>query len=289
MCKYHPFYKWTCKNFIEMNIFKIVSFNKINQITILKLFSSKNIASLKFSSLQLKYLSCWNCEMKYFPDSIDTPNLVYLNLSKNHIRDIYNLTRKAFMILQYLDLSRNPLKDFQPFHSMSNLIFLDLSYSSITFLTKNQFKFTTNLEIFKLIHCNIRQIQKSSFKEIHSLKELYLNFTKLPLGKESFLIENQKKLEILFSEYYSLCCYAFSSNLNMTKCCPSKATFSSCSDLLENDYVRSLYWIIGLIGIIGNLCSIYFRLISFQKPTHMFFLFLSIADFFTALYLLIIS
>lgn len=287
-CRCNPKYSWTCKGHLKSNLFSNMSFSVMNNIKSLEIINSiYSVESL--ISRQLVRLNIINSELKKWPSSNNLPNLLYLNLSQNMLRNVKSLTSKRFKILQYLDLSKNDLNEFSMINSLSELLYLDISDSKIREISEKEFGNLIKLKVLKMMNCYIKNLNENLWKNSILLKEIHLNKTTLPSGKENFLIRNQEKIEILFSQYFSMCCYINKISYQIKQCYPLKTVFSSCSDLLANDYVRAAFWILGLLGIFGNLSSIYLRSKAISRPSHIFYLSLTLSDLMTAIYLIVVA
>lgn len=266
------------------NSFNVYETNNVRFIEIQNL-SDKFI---KINSMQLVYLDMTNNSLQEWPKQFELPNLVHLNLKKNQLDNLNSLTTKKFNILQYLDLSYNPITKIAINTSLMELVYLDLSFTKISHLSYHDFQYFVKLKIFKLVNCLIKSMDENLMSNFITLHELYLNKTKLPVGKEYFMVDQQKYLKVLHSQYFSLCCFVLSITKTIKHCSPTRTTFSSCSNLLVNNFVQSIFWIFGICGFFGNILSIYFRLKSFHRPSHIFYLLLSVSDILTSNYLLII-
>ena len=150
--------------------------------------------------------------------------------------------------------------------SSLDVILVDLSFTSIDTIEINAF---TNLRTEWL---NLSGSVVTSF------------------SKEMFL--GAHILDTLVSDSYIYCCVK-PPTLSEENCFPPKGDFSSCSNLLDNDALRPLIWISGLLAIICNSCAFFYRFLFNQKtltiPYGIFVSNLAFSDFLMGVYLLIIA
>lgn len=284
-CKCTNIFHWNCSSlFIPKNNLNFSYFSQNN----LKNLEIQNLRTQlqRIHSIDIKYLKIINCNLGEHKPYLDMPNLVYLNLQKNNLRNPNDVMEDNFKILQYLDLSFNPIEKIYFTNSLKQLLFMDLSFTSLHLFKYDIFKNLNKLKIFKFIGCKIIFIEQISFKNLKNLEQFYINSTELPIKAGITFLKYQKNLQILVSDYFPLCCYFLSISHKYKKCTPSKTTFSSCSELLSNNIVRYIFWIIGSLGFIGNTMSISFRCLKFRRSSHLFYLLLSISDLLTSSYLL---
>ncbi|XP_077870319.1 G-protein coupled receptor GRL101-like [Saccoglossus kowalevskii] len=70
------------------------------------------------------------------------------------------------------------------------------------------------------------------------------------------LFEDLPNLMSLISDDYVFCCLAGYEKGKIQDCVPSTDIFSSCTDLIQNEFLRVVLWFIGLIAFVGNLIAL---------------------------------
>ncbi|XP_051946072.1 toll-like receptor 4b, duplicate b isoform X1 [Xyrauchen texanus] len=134
---------------------------------------------------------------------IGTPNIRYLNLSRNSEIGLDTMPFFGLYLLEVLDFHHTKL--FLTFHygifkGLKNLYYLDISYTSVTFTSYMTFQDLSNLTVLKMAgnyfsrdtlcsllqnltslevldisHCGIDEISMISFKGMQKLQHLYLS------------------------------------------------------------------------------------------------------------------
>lgn len=188
-----------------------------------------------------------------------------------------------------MDLSFNPLDSFIDYNLIPHLIYLDISYTKIRRLKEKWFKYLKYLKFLKMIRLNIQSIHTNFLVE-NQLEYFDLSHSKYPNIQSYQIIKFLHRIKNITNEYANLCCYVERYNKKSIQfCSPKNSFFSSCSNLLESVLSKIFLWSYGIIGILSNIFSILFRAFSIKKSFHIFSLSMSIGDFLTGVYLLILG
>ena len=241
---------------------------------------------------------------------------MHWNLSYCEIRNISVDIISFMRNLRILDLSHNLLKVIhsKTFNHQSRLHLLKLDGNErMLTIGSEAFFGLTSLKSLKLTHLQIERLSKSSFASLHMqrleiyqsfikhaeefameqlhVQEIYLNTTTIELVSDN-MFDGIISLDLLVTDEFALCCIKPSA-LPAENCFPHSDAFSSCSDLIRNEVLRSLCWVISVFAIFGNSFSFIYNVI-FQKANNklgfgMFVSNLAVSDFLMGIYLIIIA
>ena len=250
------------------------------------------------------------------PNDINVYNLIYLNASHCRIASLSFGLLKLLRNLNTLDVRYNNLEilESNTFLGLSRLrtLFLEGNFEWLTLepgafvglssmgrlklsdlvierIHTGAFRYL-QLEVLELSNNIIRLVDDNVFETLH-VNKLYLNYTSI----ESFSTDmfNQiDSVDTIVTDAYKFCCVKpeFVSEEN---CYPQKDEFSSCADLMRNEALRTLIWIIGLLALLGNGLSLMYRFTYDRKRLKLgygiFVSNLSVADFLMGVYMIIIA
>lgn len=240
-----------------------------------------------YHSKLLTTLKIQNSKIENFFNYFSTPNVFYLNLTDNQIKNFYNIS-SLYFVLQILDLSYNPLEILPNFANLPILSKLYLSFTKISALKYKSFHILKKLKYFELIGCDIKSIDSNIFNENY-IEYFNLSSTKLPKNQLKNLIKNLLNIKMFKSQYFRACCFLTISAKSMKNCYPMYSVLSTCDQLLASLWLTLTIWFVGLIGLILNILSIKFHLKSERKICNLFYILMSISDGLTNVYLLIIA
>ena len=249
-------------------------------------------------------------------DQSNVHNLMHLNLSYCEIGNL-SVDIIAFMRnLMILDLSHNLLKTVHSntfnHQSRLHLLRLDGNQRMLT-IESEAFVGLTSLKSFKLTHLKIERLSKSSFaslflerleiyesfikhaeefalEQLH-VQTVYLNTTTIEQVSPD-MFKGMISLDLLVTDEFALCCIK-PDFLLAENCFPQSDAFSSCADLIRNEVLRSLCWVISVFAIFGNSFSLIYNVV-FQKDKYkigfgLFVSNLAVSDFLMGIYLIIIA
>lgn len=227
---------------------------------------------------------------KFFYKPRNFPNLIYLSI-KNCNLTINNLMIKnPFKMLITLILSNNPLDSirFLSFCFCSRLKYIDLSFTKITHLYHTNFINLNNLEILIMKNTKIKKIGDNFFPKNSKLKSLIMIYIGNLRYKNADWVKNLKNIQSISSDNFYLCCFIKKIIRKNINCKMYNRNFEMCSFLIDSQLIKFIYWLLGFVGLTGNIISI--LLVSFSKTfSKIFKLSLCFSDFMTSLYILSIG
>ncbi|KAF8789007.1 G-protein coupled receptor GRL101 like protein [Argiope bruennichi] len=200
-----------------------------------------------------------------------------------------NLTHE----IRKLDFSYNRLDlfhtNFSNFWALGELI---LQYNEITILPREAFVYLTNMYKLDLSHNSLVYIEQSAFAGLRKVRILILedNSEITDVGPGAFDGLTAEGGLKLYSDSYTLCCMALP-QVPLNNCMAPPDEISSCEDLLRHPAQRTFLWVIGIIGLLGNMFVIFWRFTAKDAPRISSTLILSLgcADFLMGIYLIIIA
>lgn len=222
-------------------------------------------------------------------------NLFFLkiyNSSLNENHEMFTI-ENDFLMLQYLNISKNPVYSlkFLKFLKLKYLISFDCSETKLNFVKDEYFVEMTRLEKFKMENVTLIEIFGNLFKSIHNLKFLNLNGSMFPTKYIGNFLIRSSLLERIDSTKFQLCCLAweiYKKSFKSIDCYPHPTGFFTCHNLIPSTILRFTFWMIGIVGLLGN-CFAIFRLLFSKKQSKLYRFFLSLSDLFTSVIILIIA
>ena len=243
-------------------------------------------------------------------------NLAYLNLSYCEIHNLTSGLLDTMRNLLILDISFNRLEilethlflyqdrlkvlklngnlhmltiSSEAFKGLLSISVLEVRNLYIERLSRASFA-SLNLDRLEISESIIKHVENYAFERLY-VEEIFLSTTKIEdISFEMF--KGVEDVKMLVTNDYALCCIKpeFLADEN---CLPHSDAFSSCSDLMRNQILRSFIWIVGLFGLLGNTFSLLYHLI-YQRDKlklgyGMFVSNLAISDFLMGIYLVIIA
>ena len=243
-------------------------------------------------------------------------SLVHLNLSQCGIDILSNRIFQSMSNLRVLDLSGNAISSIPSFvfASQRHLVelrllgnshvlsieergftglssafkHLDLSDLQIGRIQPNAFS-SLKLQVLDLSSSTIQSFEHHAFQDL-DVKKLYLNGTDIILFSKD-IFKGIANIGYQFSDAYKFCCIA-PTYLPEENCFPQKKLFSSCSDVIGNDVMRPIMWLIALIGLLANGSSFIYNMrfdkSHFERGFPIFVTNLNSSDFIMGVSMLII-
>lgn len=258
---------------------KKLKFIEMNEIKILK---------NKFFSYQILHLKIINSRKISIKEHFFTPNLVYLNVTRNSLSSLANSLERNYALLQYLDISNNPIGEMAIISNFFAVRFIDASYTNLKSINKKIFGSLKYLTKLILKGCLFKTIGNNIFY-LSDLREVDIRQTILPVKKISYFVKNLKKLVSFKSDYFSLCCNLLKNVETIKECSPSTSIFKTCTDLIGSIILRVIIWIFGIFTILQNGFALYINLTKGNFITSCFSGSLSMSDFGIGIYLICIS
>ena len=219
-------------------------------------------------------------------------NLVILDISYNRLSVLHSQMFRSLKWLKSLRIDNNLdilSIESQTFVGLSALDTLDLSFLKLGLISKNAFS-NAEFKTLDMAFSIIETIEDQAFENL-LIQNLYLNGSRVKsFSKDIF--KGLNSIQKLVSDEYVFCCIKPPS-LSAENCYPQKDEFSSCSDLMRNEALRVLIWLIGLFALTGNVLSLIYRFIYERAKMKLgfgiFVTNLAISDFMMGMYLIIIA
>ena len=241
--------------------------------------------------IHLNLSACEVCNLSSF--ALDTMrNLVVLDLSFNHLETIEPQTFVAQTRLLTLRLNGNVMImtiESKAFIGLASMKIFELDHIEIEKLSQSSFA-SLRLETLSISKATINRIEGNAF-QLLSVYNLYITETDIKSFSDD-MFKGVEEVDLLVMDEFKFCCIR-PYYLHEDNCLPQKDEFSSCSDLMRNDVLRSLIWIIGVFAIVGNGASVFYRLMfdrdRLKLGYGMFVTNLAVSDFLMGTYLIIIA
>ena len=211
------------------------------------------------------------------------PHLLKVDISFNRFTSVSGDAFNLLFKLSHLDVSHNNLATVPSLHTTQALMFLNLSCNFIEFLSSDLLQYTPGLLILDL-SCNmLKELQSSTFGEIQELHFLSLIDNKI-INFDPKLLKYFKMVDILISDHYQHCCLAE----NVGTCSSTDDGFSTCEALLANSGIKITVYLVGAIGMAGNIYVIFSR-VKFKHSHSKLIVGLALTDAAYSVYLLAIG
>jgi hypothetical protein len=219
-------------------------------------------------------------------------NLLVLDLRSNRITYLHANAFAGLTSLNMLNLEGNrhliEIADtaFLGLQALPKLVLTDTNLWNIR---QNTF---VGLQSVRVLNLSANQINVFADFALQNFPELtVLDLRENRIEKFSHKIfYGLPKLRKLYTDAYTFCCLKPSS---VDECLPNADEFSSCNDLMRNEVLSSVLWIIGFGSLLGNLGVFIFKIFfdsqTLKKGHGIFILNLSISDFLMGVYLIIIA
>lgn len=215
------------------------------------------------------------------------PNLVQLIFNKIsfHSSQIFSSTK--LKILQFLDLSYNQIYslDFLKNFTSDKLLFLDISHTKISKIGNVDIRHLSRLRILKASYCSLKIIEINWLKRLH---EIHLNKTIINEKDLLNIHEHLSELKYFYSSSFYLCCLMLKNYNNSIVCRPNISVVKSCSKMIKSLILSLAFWIIGLLGFLGN-CFTLIYVIPRLKVSRLYQFIMSLSDLLVCCYILSIS
>ncbi|XP_072044486.1 uncharacterized protein [Amphiura filiformis] len=233
------------------------SFDNLTTLFMLNVSSNEmtNLDARIFSTLEnLKVLLLNNNYLSHIDNKLfdKLTILSVLDLSGNKLTSLAHGTFRSLIELTDLYLQNNSLhKITGEMTGLNHLHNLDLRMNKITRIDRFSFENLTNLEGLSLANNPLITIESDAFYDLDNLYFVNLRGTPLSnINQNSFHSLNNNTYVVV--DFKSICC--FIDNNNGPTCVPGEigSPYSTCSQLLLNNWVKSSVWIIGICALIFN-------------------------------------
>ena len=219
-------------------------------------------------------------------------NLLILDMRYNSLllmkSNLFVTLQKLTMLLLDGNLEIHVIESMA-FKGLQSVSSLTISDAHIGTISKDAFDSLT-LDTLDLSNNLIDVVDSSAFGGL-SVEHLHMNATEITIFNKD-MFTGLAITKTLVTDAYKFCCIR-PADLSEEKCLPHKDEFSSCADLMRNDALRSLLWIIGFFSLIGNAASLIYRFIYDRERLKLgygvFVTNLAVADFLMGIYLITIA
>ena len=227
-------------------------------------------------------------------DHQEYPNLLYLDISYNEITYLPKQFFKIFRVLRILIIRHNPLvlkSDSVLVYIPFSLRKLDVSgvHQNNIWMDKFLNSSFTNLNILNISNSLLTSV--ASFRKLSNLEILDLQGNDI----ESFqrnVFTGLSKLSELYTDNPKLCCDDLLPDVPKS-CFTHPDEISSCKNLLQSNLYRIFTWIFCVVSLSGNFLSLFSKLTSYKKSSHVGFnllvINLCLSDALMGVYLAIIA
>ena len=141
-----------------------------------------------------------------------------------------------------------------------------------------------NLKTLQVQSNKIQNLHLKAFGSLPYLAKLNLSLNSLDDANATTFSDISSLLQ-LETDQFKFCCFAH--QVMEEKCLPPKDEISSCEDLMRNNILRAILWVIGVMAFLGNGFVIIWRMAFKFTTVHEFLVFnLGISDFLMGLYML---
>ena len=273
-------------------IFIPLSTRKLDVSTNPNTFSLMNLGKHNLSLL--RHLNLSYCDIAEIPKDffVSMVKLKVLDISYNKLRHLTSNVFVSQTVLERLDMVGNfvpIILESEAFSGLDSLLHFQLSGLHIKKMSQRTFA-TLNLTELKIYDCLIDAIDEFSFGGL-SVERIYMNSSVIKDFSDT-IFEGVKGLKLLMTDKHRFCCLR-PKTLDEENCFPGKDEFSSCDDLIRNEVLRPLVWLIGLFATFTNVSSILFRIIKqkahLKRSYGVFVTNLAVSDCLIGIYLLIIA
>ena len=260
-------------------------------------YNGQLVHQSQFQEQDLHYLAHLNlsfCDLTKISRDFfqNMPNLKVLDISYNKLIRLSSLTLIRQKLLQVMFLNGNMeilTLEPQTFFGLVSIRNLTLSKLHIRLLSRKTFASLT-LNTLKLYETAIDIAEDNAFEGLQ-VENLYINTSRVvDMSRNVFTgIEN---LQLLFTDSYKFCCVKPIS-LSSKHCYPEEDEFSSCTDLMKNDVLRTLIWLEGSFILLSNCASLVYRFVYDRARLKLgygiFVSNLAVSDFLMGVFLIIIA
>ena len=236
--------------------------------------------------------------------------LIKLNLSRNDIEEINAFTFTGLINLQSLDISNNRIRGLQEktfannynlkhlylkgnfiqtihpgaFTNLSNIVSLSLRGQYLVTLSTRTFMGLSNLQDLDISMNRLGTLEKGVFDYMENVQRLNIAGNVIETFDQSDF-RTFHALDKMESDKFMFCCLV---NVDFENCIPKADKLSSCKDLMKNEGLHTLTWMLGLMAFICNAFVLLWRSMFKDKAWISEFLVknLAAADFLMGVYLL---
>ena len=218
--------------------------------------------------------------------------LTTLDLSYNSLRLLKSKmfeTQTDLVTLYFVGNSEPLMIEPESFAGLSSLQSLTLSELYIRRISRNTFASLT-LKSLKIYHSYIDIVESHFLGGLYS-DGIFFNSSTIATFSET-MFEGSQGVKTFVTDNYKFCCVR-PFTVAEDNCYPHMDDISSCDDLIGNEILRPLIWIIGMFTLLSNIISIVCRFIyQREQLKHSYGIFVShlaLSDFLMGVYLIIVA
>ena len=287
----------TCKNPVHSDTGRSVTIDLPASIRVLDISTApetfRKINTGQHDAWYIQSLNISYCEISGFPNAFFKPliRLKIIDLSYNRIQRLNSRMFETQSNLERFILVGNAEAltfESDVFFGTTSLKSLEMKDLSITRITRTAFA-SESIKVLEIYDSVIEQMD-DYFLESSSIEYLLLNGSRLKTFTET-MFHAASKIRLLVTDEHKFCCVR-PSYLPEDNCLPHKNEFSSCNDLINNDVLRILVWVVAGFIILANCISIGNRIKDTDRAKSCFGIFasnLAVSDILIGIYLIIIA
>ena len=185
--------------------------------------------------------------------------LKVLDISFNNINALPSNCFYNLESLTELNISNNNLRDLAPFNN-THLKLIDISHNYVRNLNGRLFENTPNIKTIDISNNNIETIGEHISSYIHlRLLNIRLNAISVDsIDINAFQLVHH--IEMLYTDDHHICCYV----PHYSSCLAPTQAWVSCERLVDNAFLRTLFWVFGASLTIPNALSIFIQTNSYM-------------------------
>ncbi|XP_061178754.1 uncharacterized protein LOC133187411 [Saccostrea echinata] len=219
-------------------------------------------------------------------------NLLELDLGNNKISHLYTNAFTGLVSLKVLNLEGNEflteISD-SAFVGLQKLPKFDLTNCRMWSIGAGTFAGLRSVNLLNISGNDIQYVSDFAFHNLSEVKVLDIRKNKIQQFSAK-IFYGLSKLEKLFTDSYAFCCLK---PQTVKLCLPNADEFSSCDDLMRNEFLSTCMWIMGFCSLLGNfgvfIFKVFFDKQTLKKGHGIFITNLSVSDFLMGVYLITIA
>ena len=242
----------------------------------------------------LFYLNLSNCEIEEFPKTMfySMRELRTLDISHNKISRLasnmflYQIMLEKFILIGNI---KSLVLEPESFNGLSSLQFLILSNLHIKYISRDTFA-NLKLDELSISYSTINAFDINSLGRLQA-KYVFFNTTDIKTMSKS-MFDGIQNVDLFKTDEYKFCCVK-PLGVSSENCFPKHNEISSCDDLIRNEVLIPLIWLIGFFSVLTNGASLLYRFSrqrqQLKRNYGIFVSHLAVSDTFMGIYLLIIA
>ena len=254
------------------------------------------------------YIHCIDRALLNIPSAMTSQ--LYITFKGNNLQ-LENITLHSHYKLKILDISFNNINalPFNCFHSLESLVELNISNNNLRHLDLFN---KTHLKSIDISHNHVRHLNGRLFANTPNIKRIdisnnrietigehilsYIHLRLLNIRLNAISVDSidiiafqlVHNIEMLYTDDQHICCYV----PHYGSCVAPTQVWVSCGHLIDNAFLRSLFWIFGASSTITNALSIFIQTNSYmlkKRNIALIIVNLHFSEMCMGIYLLVIS